>query len=123
MCIRDRLSTFAFGLFVLNWSGLASNFLSVLVSTPPAYYLNRQWVWEQKAGDHSVQGEIGPFWIMTLLGWIVSSIVVFLVETATDIRIFAIIGQIGSFAALWLVKFAFLEKYLWKDKGQARERV
>ena len=52
-----------------------------------------------------------------------SSIVVFLIETATDIRIFAIVGQIGSFAALWLVKFAFLEKYLWKDKGQARERV
>lgn len=117
------LSTLAFGLYVLNWSGLASNFLSVLMATPPAYYLNRQWVWGQQAGDHSVSGEIGPFWIMTLLGWIVSSIVVYTVETMSDIRILAIAGQIASFAALWLVKFAFLEKYLWKDKDRVRERV
>ncbi|MGI9605855.1 MAG: GtrA family protein [Acidimicrobiales bacterium] len=111
------LSTLAFGLYVLGWTALPSNFLSVLVSTPPAYVLNRHWVWEQGSGDHSVAREIGPFWIMTFVGWIFSSLAVGLADLFTDEELLILLAQVSAFGTLWLVKFAFLEKFLWRHDG------
>lgn len=117
------LSTLAFAVYVLGWSGVPANFLSVLASTPPAYILNRHWVWEQNSGDHSVSGEIGPFWIMTFVGFVVSTIAIAIVDVYTDERLLLLVTQIAAFATLWLVKFAFLEKFLWKDAERVPERV
>ena len=117
------LTTLAFGLIVLEWDALPANFLSVLASTPPAYVLNRQWVWERDSGGHSVAGEIAPFWIMTFVGWVVSSVAVGVVDAFTDTTILILGAQICAFGTLWLVKFAFLEKFLWTHDERITERV
>lgn len=102
-------------LSAFNMSGIVANFWSVVLSTPPAYYLNRAYVWGRGTNNHSASREVGPFWIMTLLGWLVSTIAIAIADTQTDSDIALLIVQIASFAALWLVKFAFLEKVLWPD--------
>jgi putative flippase GtrA len=107
------LTVLAFGIFVLDWPALTANVLSVLVSTPPSYLLNRRWVWE-KNGSHSVGAEVRPFWIMALLGLVVSTVIVSTVDRYTDTRIIILFAQMASFGLLWLLKFAFLEKVLWK---------
>jgi len=118
------LSTFALGLYVFDWPPEFANFVSVCMSTPPAYVLNRHWVWEQDPGGHSVAKEIGPFWMMTILGFVVSTVAVGIADEITDKRILLLLTQVGAFGTLWLVKFVILEKVLWHD-GQAHvhERV
>lgn len=108
-------STLLIGLYVFDLPGVAANFLSVLASTPPAYYLNRRWVWGQGTGNHSATKEVAPFWMMTLLGFLISTIAIAIVDTQTDSKPLLLFTQVASFGALWLLKFAFLEKVLWKD--------
>ena len=118
------LTTLFVGLEAFGWDEVLANFVSVLVSTPFGYYLNRSWVWERDAGNHSVKREVGPFWIMTFLGFVVSTIAVWIVGQFTDSTMIILLTQIASFAGLWLVKFYFLEKYLWPDDAEAvAERV
>ncbi len=108
------LTTLVIGIVVVGWPALFANFVSVLVSTPPAYLLNRHWVWGRDPGGHSMSGEIGPFWIMTFLGWVISSVAVGTADLVTDNDFFLIATQVASFGFLWLLKFAFLEKVLWR---------
>lgn len=114
------LSMFAVGLYVFGFNGVQSNFLSVLASTPPSYMLNRHWVWG-KSGESSVSREVGPFWIMALLGFIISTTVVFIADIQTDSRPLLLIAQMCAFGGLWLLKFFFLEKVLWSDRAQPHE--
>lgn len=109
------LATLFVGLRFFGLGGIAANFWSVLLSTPPAYYLNRAYVWGRGTSNHSASHEVGPFWILTLLGWVVSTIAIAVADTQTDSEVALLLTQIGAFAALWLVKFAFLEKVLWRD--------
>ena len=112
------LATLFVGLAVFDMSGIVANFWSVVLSTPPAYYLNRAYVWGRGTSNHSASREVGPFWIMTLLGWVVSTIAIAIADTQTDSDIALLIVQMASFAALWIVKFAFLEKVLWPDSDE-----
>ena len=112
------LATLFVGLAVFDMSGIVANFWSVVLSTPPAYYLNRAYVWGRGTSNHSESREVGPFWIMTLLGWVVSTIAIAIADTQTDSDIALLIVQMASFAALWIVKFAFLEKVLWPDSDE-----
>ncbi len=113
-------STLLICLYVFDLPGVTANFLSVLASTPPAYYLNRRWVWGQGTGNHSASKEVAPFWMMTLLGFVISTIAIAIVDTRTDAKLLLLFTQIAAFGALWLLKFAFFEKVLWKD---AEDRV
>lgn len=118
------VSSLIVGLYVFDWHPIFANFISVCMSTPPAYLLNRQWVWEQDSGGHSVAGEIGPFWIVTLLGFVVSTLAVGVVSELTERRLVIVFTQIAAFGSLWLIKFVFLEKVLWKDSEvRVREGV
>lgn len=117
------LTTLAIGIVVIGWPALFANFVSVLFSTPPAYLLNRHWVWERDPGGHSVSREIGPFWIMTFLGFVVSTIAVGVTDLVTDHDAIIIAAQVAAFAALWLFKFAFLEKVLWQRLHHPTEPV
>ena len=69
-------------------------------------------------------GEIGPFWIVTLLGFVVSTLAVGVVSELTERRLVIVFTQIAAFGSLWLIKFVFLEKVLWKDSEvRVREGV
>ena len=118
------LATLFVGLRIFDQSGIVANFWSVVLSTPPAYYLNRAYVWGRGTSDHSASREVGPFWIMTLLGWLVSTIAIAIADTQTDSEIILVLTQMAAFAGLWLVKFAFLEKFLWPDsEPRIRETI
>lgn len=112
------LTTLSVGLFVFGWPAVPANLVSVFMSTPFAYYLNRRYVWERSAGNHSVSREVGPFWIMTFIGFVVSTAAVGLASLATDNNLLLLLAQLAAFGGLWLVKFAFLEKYLWPDEAE-----
>jgi hypothetical protein len=74
-------------------------------------------VWGKNPGDHSVSREVGPFWVMTILGFMISSIIVWSVSQFTDRLPLILLAQMASFGILWLLKFAILEKVIWKDNA------
>lgn len=118
------LATLFVGLEFFEWDRVLANLASVVVSTPFAYYLNRSYVWEREAGNHSATGEVGPFWIITLIGWAFSTLVVWLAGFLSEASLFLVGAQVAAFGSLWLVKFAFLEKFLWPEETEAAsERV
>lgn len=117
------LTALLVGLYVFDWPPVYANLVSVFLSTPFAYYLNRRYVWERGTGNHSVYKEVGPFWVMTLIGFVVSTAAVGFMSLVTDSKPTLLLTQLAAFGGLWLVKFAFLEKYLWKDAEHIPEPV
>ena len=95
---------------VLGWSWGWANVAAVSISTVPTYYLSRAWVW-QKRGKSSIYAEIVPFWVMTFLGLLLSTVfVVFLEDRYPDSPILANVGNVLGFGVLWVAKFFVLDR-------------
>jgi len=99
---------------MLDWSWGWANVTAVAISTLPTYYLSRAWVW-QKRGKSSMAAEVIPFWVMTFLGLLLSTIfVVFLEQRYPDSKILANVGNVAGFGVLWVAKFFVLDRVLFK---------
>lgn len=90
---------------------MAANALAVTIAAIPAYFLSRRWVWN-KVASHSVSREVIPFWIMNLLGLLLSTLFVWLVGLISDSAILLVIANVFAFGILWLVKFMLCEIWL-----------
>src|SRR4051794_20221707 len=98
----------------LGWGWGWANVTAVAISTVPTYYLSRAWVW-QKTGKSSLYGEIIPFWVMSFLGLLLSTLVVVWLENQyPDNPILANVGNVIGFGVLWLAKFFILDRILFK---------
>ena len=56
---------------------VVANLLAVTLATIPNYLLNRYWVWGKRSA-HSLRREIAPFWIMAVLGALLSSALIWI---------------------------------------------
>ena len=99
---------------VLGWQWGWANVAAVTISTGPTYYISRHWVW-QKHGKSSFYAEVIPFWVMTFLGLLLSTIAVIVLENRyPDNPILANVGNILGFGVLWVAKFFILDRVLFK---------
>jgi putative flippase GtrA len=99
---------------ILEWPWGWANVTAVAISTVPTYYMSRAWVW-QKRGKSSVYAEVIPFWVMTFLGLLLSTIAVVVLEHRyPDNKILANVGNIMGFGVLWVAKFFILDRILFK---------
>jgi putative flippase GtrA len=105
---------------VLDWPAAASNVSAVCISAGPAYLLSRKWVWGQ-TGTHSVRDEIAPFWGLALLGLLISTLTVSFADDRWDSGLAVSIASIAAFGLVWIFKFFFLEKIMWKEAVEAVE--
>ena len=99
----------------LDWPAWFSNFTAVMISTVPAYLLNRAWVWG-KRDAHSFTREVLPFWGMAFLGLILSTAAVAVVSKYTDSTLAVSATSVASFGLLWVAKFVILEKVLFRGE-------
>jgi putative flippase GtrA len=104
-----------FGFIAADWPNWLANAVAVVISSVPAYLLNRAWVWN-KRDAHSFAREVAPFWGMALLGLVLSTAAVAIVSNYTDSAIAASLTNIASFGVLWVGKFFVLEKLLFKGE-------
>ncbi len=101
----------------LHLSGIVSNTLGVIASTPASYELNRKWAWG-KSGKSHMWREVVPFWTMTLIGYLASTGTVQLADTSTtnhDVggvwRVVAIMAaSLFAWGVVWVVKFVVFNK-------------
>jgi putative flippase GtrA len=99
---------------VLDWPGVAANVVATAISTGPVYLINRYWVWKKKSGN-SLRREVVPFWGMSFLGLLLSSIIVWFVEQRTDAAVAISLANLAGFGVLWVAKFIVLDRVLFAN--------
>ena len=86
-----------------------ANVVAVGISSVPAYYMNRAWVWG-KTGKSHMRKEILPFWLFTAAGLALSSLAIWVLKHFTEDRLAVGFVQLVAFGILWVVRFFVLDK-------------
>jgi len=112
-----------FCLLVLDLDAVISNIISVTLGSIPNYLINRAWTFN-KRDSHSFTREILPFWLMAVLGLIISTFAVAWADERFDGNPIALnAANLGSFGLLWVAKFFVLERVLFKPLAHAVEEL
>jgi putative flippase GtrA len=98
---------------ILDWPGWVANVTAVTISAVPAYLLSRHWVWRQR-GRNSFTTEVLPFWSMALLGLIISTVAVAIVDDRYDGALPVQLASVASFGVVWVLKFFVLDRLMWR---------
>ena len=109
-------------LFVLvdgfGWAGVPANVVAVVVSTVPAYFLNRAWVWGHE-GQHSLHRQVLPYWGLSLAGLLISTFFAWLAYRAVHRGWAVSLANLGGFGLLWVVKYRVLDRYLFHPNASS----
>lgn len=101
----------------LEWSEVESNLAATMLTSIPAYLLNKYWVWGKRGRPH-MRREVIPFWVFTVAGWALSTAAVALASDHVGtphsiLRTFAVmVASIAGFGILWILKYLFLDKIM-----------
>jgi len=98
---------------LVGLSEMGSHLIAVCLSSIPNYLINRYWTWEQ-TGRNRFWGEVVPFWVMAILGFILSVIFVAWVEDRSDASWAVIAANLSAFGVLWIAKFLVLDRLMWR---------
>ncbi len=102
-----------------------SNLLATAIASVPAYYLNRTWAWG-KSGRSHVFREVVPFWIITIIGVLLSTGAVHIAAVeakshhlSKDGETLAVeFANFFTYGVLWFAKFSFFNRFLFKVKTE-----
>lgn len=96
----------------LDWPPVAANIFAVSVGAVPAYLLSRYWVWD-KRGKNRFMREVIPFWTLALIGFAISTLAVWYVDTSWTVGPLAVnLTNLAAFGVVWVAKFAILDRVL-----------
>ena len=98
---------------VLGWNELVANLVSVTLGAIPNYLINRYWTWHQ-TGKNRLWGEVVPFWVMSVLGMILSLFAVAYADHRWGTTFAVVVAQLSGFAVVWLAKFLVLDRIMWR---------
>ena len=97
---------------VWRWHGAPANLVAVSAVSVPAYLANRHWVWERDRGQHSLRGEVLPYWSMSLAGLILSTLFAWLAYRATPHAWAVSLANLAGFGVLWFAKFRIFDRFI-----------
>lgn len=99
-----------------------TNIIAVAVSSVPAYYLNRAWVWGKRGKSHLTK-EVLPFWLFAFAGLVLSTVLVAWLEPSygpgekatfwDTVRVMG--GNIAGFGILWVARYVVLDRLLFGE--------
>ena len=101
---------------LLKYNETGSNLYATMITSVPAFALNKYWVWGKRGRAH-LRREVLPFWAFTVAGWALSTAAVALVshvgEPDSHLRLFSVMAaSIAGFGVLWVLKYLFLDKIM-----------
>ena len=99
----------------LEWSAVASNIFAVTVTSVPAYFASRYWIWG-KNDKNRFWGEVVPFWGLAIAGLVLSTIFVAIASTWSDSTVMVSLANLAGFGVLWVAKFLILDEVLFKTQ-------
>lgn len=92
-----------------GWSGGVSNAFAATTAALPAYFMSRHWVWQVR-GRSSVRSEVLPFWIIAILGLVVSSLTAEVADRLFEQAIMVSVGSLVGYFIVWVAKFLALDE-------------
>jgi putative flippase GtrA len=100
-------------------TAMGANVVATCISTVPAYYLNRRWTWGKRGKSH-LWKEVMPFWIIALVGLILSTVIVGIaaknanrISPSADFKNLVVhVANLFSYALIWVARYAILNKFL-----------
>jgi len=97
-------------------SEIRSNLSAIMLTSVPAFALNKYWVWGKRGRAH-MRREVLPFWAFTVAGWALSTGAVAAVshvgEPQSVTRTLSVMAaSIFGFGVLWILKYLFLDKIM-----------
>jgi putative flippase GtrA len=100
-------------------TAMECNVLATTITTLPAYYLNRNWTWK-KTGKSHFWREVAPFWIISFLSLVISTIAVGITahnaDRITNSKLYRSLlinaANLVTYGAIWIVKFILFNKYM-----------
>lgn len=95
--------------FQTEMSPVMANAFAVAISSVPAYYMSRIWVWG-KSGKSHFKKEVLPFWIFVAAGFVISTIGIAIAEDYTSSKLVILLVQLASFGVLWVLRFFLFDK-------------
>jgi putative flippase GtrA len=102
---------------VWGWAPLWANVVATAVGTLPSFEFNRRWVWHS-TGRRSIRHQVAPFWALSFVGLLASSIAVAFagyasVGSGEVVRTVAVEGaNIFAGGLVWLVQYIVCERWL-----------
>lgn len=102
-----------------GWKAVPSNLFATMVTSIPAFALNKYWVWG-KSGRAHVRREVIPFWVFTVAGWALSTgsvaVVSGMSEDETLVHTVSVMAaNVAGFGILWILKYLFLDKIMFGE--------
>ncbi|HEX2040018.1 MAG TPA: GtrA family protein [Acidimicrobiales bacterium] len=117
-----------FALYALaHWNARNANIAATVAGGIPSYVLNRRWTWG-KTGKSHVWKEIVPFWVLAVVGLVISTVAADLAEEwakdLSDRRVLQALvvngSTIAAFFGLWVGKFFLFNKVLFVQDDDLR---
>ncbi|HEY5886748.1 MAG TPA: GtrA family protein [Acidimicrobiales bacterium] len=100
----------------LDWSFVKANLVAVTIMAFPAYLMNRYWVWGKKDKNRFMT-EVLPFWIITLIGLVLSTICAHYAEQWFAGSELAVnVANAVGFGLVWVFKFVFLDRLMFGNQ-------
>ena len=92
-----------------GWSGGVANAFAATTAAVPAYFMSRYWVWRVR-GRSSLRSEVIPFWVIAVLGLVVSSLTAELADRLFERPIMISVGSLVGYFIVWVAKFLTLDE-------------
>jgi putative flippase GtrA len=96
---------------ILDRHPVSSNVVAVSLTSIPVFILNKRWVWSRD-DKVSLRREVLPFWVFTLAGLLLSTLLVALAHAVSDSQILVMAANLTGFGVLWVAKFLFLDEVM-----------
>ncbi len=107
-------------LFVANsiggMPGGPANALAATIMCLPAYLLSRNWVWNVD-GEHSLRGQVVPFWVITIIGLVVSTVMAAAAQAMSGSGLVVNVAAFAGYFFVWIAKFFILERLFGRAAG------
>lgn len=105
--------------FHFSSNPVLSSVVAVAVGTLPSYELNRRWTW-RKGGPSHLWREIIPFWVMSFIGLVFSTVCVYGAAEWAENRdyskartsVLLTMANLAAFGLLWVGKFLVINRLL-----------
>lgn len=105
---------------VMKMEAVWANLAATMLTSIPAFILNKYWVWGKRGRAH-MRREVIPFWLFTVAGWILSTGSVAIVNDhvgtphSTLRTLSVMVASIAGFGVLWVLKYLFLDKVMFGE--------
>lgn len=96
---------------ILDRNPVGSNVAAVSLCAIPVFFLNKRWVWNHD-GKINLRREVFPFWVFTLAGLLLSTLLVAIAHSISDSQVLVMAANLTGFGVLWVSKFLFLDQIM-----------